>query len=375
MTRAALSDFCEFTQGGKHGLSGKHFVADGVPAYGAGGLNGFLAEPEFDKDAVILSAIGARCGKCFLATGQWASLANTQVIFPDPARADVRFLWYQLNDEGRWPRHGLAQPFIRPSDVKSHEVFLPPLDEQRRIAAILDKADALRAKRKRAIALLDSLTQSIFLEMFGDLIRNDRGFPLGPLSSWISDFESGKNLAPEAHDDDPGRLRVLKVSAVTSGTFEPKESKPLPGGYIPPEKHFVKTGDLLFSRANTAELIGATALVTQHVSGLVLPDKLWRFAWKKDEKPNPTFMHALFSSAVFRDAISKRATGTSGSMKNISKEKVLSLETGRPDRSLQDLFAQRAHQIMLSLTASTFQYSRLDLIFSSLQHRAFSGQL
>ena len=172
--RIALSDFCTIVQGGRHKLSGNNFVESGFPAYGAGGMNGLLESFEFDESAVVLSSIGARCGKCFLVDGKWSSLANTQVIRPDPKRGDCRFLWYQLNDESRWPRSGTGQPFIKPSDVKNHLVYLPPLTEQRRIAAILDKAGALCAKRSEALAHLDHLAQSVFLEMFGDPVVNPK---------------------------------------------------------------------------------------------------------------------------------------------------------------------------------------------------------
>lgn len=166
--RVALQEIAQIVGGGRLKLSGNDFLDEGFPAYGAGGLNGRLAVAEFDRSAVILSAIGARCGKCFIAEGQWTSLANTQLIFPDEKRVDVRFLWYQLNDEARWPRAGVAQPFIKPSDVKSHLVVLPPLEEQKRIAAILDQADALRRLRARALTRLNALGQAIFHEMFGD---------------------------------------------------------------------------------------------------------------------------------------------------------------------------------------------------------------
>jgi type I restriction enzyme S subunit len=127
--QAVLGDFCQIVQGGRLKLSGNDFVAQGIPAYGAGGLNGYLDVSEFDCEAVILSAIGARCGKCFHVSGYWTSLANTQIIIPDPDRADSRFLWHQLNDEKRWHRSGTGQPFIKPSDVKVHKLFLPPLEE------------------------------------------------------------------------------------------------------------------------------------------------------------------------------------------------------------------------------------------------------
>jgi type I restriction enzyme S subunit len=163
----SLHGFCRIVPGGRSKLSGDDFVATGFPAYGAGGVNGFLPEPEFDEPAVVLSSIGARCGKCFLAEGKWTSLANTQLIFPSPSRADVRFLWHQLNDELRWHRSGTAQPFIKTSDIKNQMVFLPPIEDQRRISAILDKADELRVKRRESLVLADTLAQSLFVDGLG----------------------------------------------------------------------------------------------------------------------------------------------------------------------------------------------------------------
>lgn len=160
MTEVRLDQIAVVHSGGRLKLSGDHFVEDGVPAYGAGGHNGFLDTAEYeDREALILSSIGARCGKCFYVQGSWTSLANTQVILPDRSRVDARFLWYQLNDEGRWPRSGSAQPFIKPSDVKANQVWLPALDEQLRIAAILDHADALRIKRLQALVHLGRVSE------------------------------------------------------------------------------------------------------------------------------------------------------------------------------------------------------------------------
>ena len=157
--------------------TGKDFVDDGYPAFGAGGINGFVNEYERDEDAVILSSNGARCGKCFLAFGKWTSLANTTVIIPDPNIADAKFLWYQLNDEKRWVKYGTGQPFIRPSMVKTHLVELPSIVEQRRIAAILDKAHEVKKSSKIVPYLRQQLILSIFSELFGDLRINSKSWP------------------------------------------------------------------------------------------------------------------------------------------------------------------------------------------------------
>lgn len=302
------------------------------------------------------------------------------VLRPSPD-VDAKYVFYLLWNErfrtiGEKGMTGSAGQKRVPADLlRRLEIPLPPLDEQKRIAAILDKADALRRQRRQALALLDSLTQSIFLEMFGDLIENARSFPAGRISDWVADFETGKNLAPDPDNSEPLSNRVLKVSAVTSGRFNPEESKPLPMKYVVPSHHFVRFGDLLFSRANTSELIGATALVSQQCERLVLPDKIWRFIWKGENHPNPVFIHGLFSSAPFRAALSKRATGTSGSMKNISKEKVLGIACGIPTRVLQDEFAHKVDKLGQARDFCEQQLSAIETGFASLQHRAFSGQL
>jgi type I restriction enzyme, S subunit len=270
-------------------------------------------------------------------------------------------------------RSWVNQASITKDQLASLEIPLPTLDEQRRIAAILDKADALRRKRKRALGLLNRLTQSVFASMFGDLVATQQ-FPRGAVGQWVADFETGKNLAPDPDDLSLG-YRVLKVSAVTSGNFDPDESKPLPADYIPPTSHLVQKGDLLFSRANTEELIGATALVERSYKKLVLPDKIWRFAWSRTNTPDPIFIRELFRSAPFRREISKRATGTSGSMKNISKEKVLQIGVGMPSRERQAAFSDIANQNDMVIACMAGQLAKLEQQFSSLQHRAFTGQL
>ncbi len=269
---------------------------------------------------------------------------------------------------------GASYPAVTDRIVKGSLIPLPPLNEQHQIATILDKVDALRRKRKRSLELLDSLTQSIFLEMFGNLIES-RNYPRGTIADWVADFETGKNLAPDPDAKQVNGYRVLKVSSVTSGIFLPSEAKPLPAEYEPPASHLVREGDLLFSRANTTELIGATAYVAGKYDKLVLPDKIWRFVWRDTNAPNPHFIHALFSTSAFRCELSKRATGTSGSMKNISKAKVFEIEIAVPNKDQQDKFAERSSTLEKIYSAAVGQLAVLNDQFSSLQHRAFSGQL
>jgi type I restriction enzyme S subunit len=263
----------------------------------------------------------------------------------------------------------------RPAYVAKIRIPLPPLPEQRRIAAILDKAEALRTKRRAALAKLDTLAQGIFIEMFGDPVKNAMGWPERTLASFIDGFESGKNLVADDQEDSDSVFRVLKISAVTSLEYLPHEAKALPPAYVPPESHIVQAGDLLFSRANTTDLIGATVLVRTTPPNLVLPDKLWRVIQSRTNPTDPYWLLALFRTQAFRGEIGKRATGTSGSMKNISQDKVLSIKVGFPPLDLQRSFGQRFNKIEDLVSCQRTHLLKLESIFSSLQNRAFRGEL
>jgi type I restriction enzyme S subunit len=340
-----------------------------------------LRSAQLSDGDIVFARTGATTGKSFLIQSPPdAAVFASYLIRVKPSTAVIpSYLAHFFQSKNYWSQirrktQGAAQGGVNATSLSGIEIPLPPLAEQRRIAAILDKPDALRRKRRRALELLDSLTQSIFLGMFGDLVESC-AYPRGTVSNWVADFDTGKNLAPDPDAKQIDGYRVLKVSAVTKGVFLPQESKPLPVGYEPPASHIVNEGDLLFSRANTAELIGATAYVETAHQKLVLPDKIWRFVWRETNSPNPRFVHALFSTPSFRRALTKRATGTSGSMKNISKPKVLGIEIALPTREQQDAFAARYRVIRQSLSTATMQSTMLEDQFSSLQSRAFSGQL
>ena len=94
---------------------------------------------EHEGDAIIVSAVGARCGKCFLASGKWSAVANTHVVWPDADQIDRKFLWYRINDERFWERSGSAQPFVVVRKTFERPFSLPSLPEQRKIVAEIEK--------------------------------------------------------------------------------------------------------------------------------------------------------------------------------------------------------------------------------------------
>ena len=146
---------------------------------------------------------------------------------------------------------GASYPAVPDRIIRESKIPLPILEEQKRIAAILDKADTIRRQRQDAIELTNDFVLSLFVDMFGDPNSNPNGWDTKSISEFVESFEGGKNIATDDAPSVNTKHFILKVSAVTWGEFKPEESKPVPPDFKPPDSYLVRKGDLLFSRANT----------------------------------------------------------------------------------------------------------------------------
>jgi type I restriction enzyme, S subunit len=239
---------------------------------------------------------------------------------------------------------------IRNLDYKRYlkqKITLPSLkEEQQRIVEILDRAENIRRLRQQAIETTQRIAPALFYEMFGNPVRNEKGWEEQVLADIIERFEGGRSVAASADGQDTNRYRVLKISAVTSGYYQPDESKVLPASYQPEESHIVKNGDLLFSRANTSQLVGATAYVFDTPDKMLLPDKLWRFVWKRDAVVEPLYIWAMLQTGEMRQKLSSLSSGTGGSMKNISQRKLKTMSIPLPPIELQRQYTHTYMKIL-----------------------------
>jgi type I restriction enzyme, S subunit len=293
-----------------------------------------------------------------------------------PNRLEPRYLWHWIAASTPTLMHaarGATFLQVGRRDIENLPCSPPPsLAEQRRIADILDKADAIRRKRKKAIALTEELLRSAFLEMFGDPVTNPKGWPVKPMGDVVDRLDAGWSANGDARKRTKDEYGVLKVSAVTSGTFRPEEHKAVPSSTVDRELVTPRRGDLLFSRANTRELVAATCLVERDDPQLFLPDKLWRVVPRTEVSTAP-YLRFLLAHDRFRSELTKTATGTSGSMLNVSMEKFRGLRTPCPPIVLQNEFAT---VVWRSLGAKARQQRACELtedLFGSLIAQAFSG--
>lgn len=284
---------------------------------------------------------------------------------------DPEYLFYALKNalaELSSKTHGSTMKHVVRGDFESTQVNVPPLPEQRRIVDLLSRAEGIVRLRREAEKKAAELIPALFLDMFGDPATNPKGWPVRKVSDFVSRFEGGKNIQAGSENGSP--YRILKVSAATSGIYRESESKPSPDGYSPPASHIVRVGDMLFSRANTEELVGATAIVDRTNGNTLLPDKLWRFVWA--EPVEAAYMHALFQSPHVRRELGKLSSGTSASMRNISQGKLFGLALPVAPHAWQKRFAEQAAAARSIADQQVAAMAKAQATFDALLARAFA---
>jgi type I restriction enzyme S subunit len=321
-------------------------------AYDLGFYDGEYPEKIEINDGDVLISWSASLGVYVWNRGR--ALLNQhifKVVF-DKVDIDKNYFVYAVSQklvEMGMKTHGATMKHIVKKDFDAMMIPYPSLNEQADIAINLNKVSNVIEARKQELQLLDELIKARFVEMFGDVKINPHKYKKNSIKSVLKTCEAGwsGNGTQRIRKDD--EIAVLKVSAVTKGYFIPEECKVLDDQenikkYVTPEK-----GDLLFSRANTREMVGATAIVKEDYPSLILPDKLWKIKFR--DNVNVFYMKYVLSSKSVRNQFSVVSTGTSGSMYNVSMDKFKAIEVPLPPIELQNQFADFVHQVDKSKVA------------------------
>ncbi|WP_428508720.1 restriction endonuclease subunit S [Roseateles sp.] len=352
-------------------ISQAEFTETGYPVYGANGRIGYYSQYNHEHATLLITCRGATCGTLNLSVPKAYVTGNAMALDDLSESVDLQFLYYALKHRGFHDViSGSAQPQITGEGLRKVRVPVPPLDEQRRIVDQLSRADGIVHLRHQAQQKAAALIPALCADMFGDPATNPKGLPIRTVRELVARFEGGKNL--QAASEGSTDYRILKVSAVTSGGYIEAESKPTPDDYEPPSNHIVREGDMLFSRANTEQLVGATAVVRSTNGRTLLPDKLWRFVWA--EPVEQAFMHALFQSAHVRQELGKLSSGTSASMRNISQAKLFELRLPVPPLAQQSVFARHAEGMLSIQSQQALALEKATATFDALLARAFSAE-
>lgn len=346
-----------------------------VPVFGSNGVVGTHNEPLTKGPTIVIGRKGSLGEVNFSPVPCWP-IDTTYFVDNTSTDADLRWLAYRLNGLGLTGlNRAAAVPGLNREDAYRLRLSLPPPSDQRRIAEVLDRADALRAKRRAALGLLDTLNQSTFLDLFGDPVANPKNWQLVQLEDVLDRIESGWSPTCLDRPVIDGEWGVLKLGAVTKNSYDPSQNKAVPENVMPLPELEVKKGDLLFSRKNTYELVAACALVLDTPSRLMMPDLIFRLCLRSSGGIDAAFLHQMLVYPTKRRVVQQLAGGSSGSMPNISKGRLLRLPIVKPPLPLQQTFARRVAAVEKLKAAHRASLAQLDALFASLQHRAFRGEL
>lgn len=288
---------------------------------------------------------------------------------------DPDYLYFALKSvisELESKTHGSTMKHVVRGDFEDTRVRIPSLDEQRRIVDLLSRAEGIVRLRREAQAKAQAIIPALFVDMFGDPATNPKGWSVLPLGELLSAIDSGRS--PKCHDRPRGcnEWGVLRLGAVTYCEYQDGEHKALPDDLEPDPSIEVATGDLLLSRKNTAELVGASAYVWSTAGRMLLPDLIFRLRIADPTKVAPVYLWKLLTSKSKRQALARLATGSAGSMPNISKERLRTLSVELPPLELQARFSERVRQLRSIEVQQNDALKKAEAAFHSLLARSFA---
>ncbi len=340
-------------------------------------LKGFT--PFVDRDVLL-----AKITPCF-ENGKIAHARITKrfgfgstefhVIRAQTATLDDRYIYQYLRTpsvraEGVRRMTGSAgQKRVPKAFLDALLVPLPSLQEQRRIAAVLDKADALRVQRRVAIAKLDELLQSVFIEMFGDPLTNSKGWIIQRLGDACEKVTVGIVVKPADWYVESGipaiRSLNIGVNRIIQKNFvyfnETDNTGPL-------KKTMLRAGDVVVVRSGQP---GKAAVIPPSLDGANAIDVL--IARTNKEKMLPLFLSYFVNSQAGKQLVLAEQRGQV--QKHLNVKQLSEAEIPLPPLDLQNRFAQIAEKIETQKQTMQRAAEKAETLFASLQHHAFSGKL
>ena len=292
---------------------------------------------------------------CDLFTNE--AIAALHVLDYDAADRD--YLYWALGsiDYDRLVDRAAKGKTLNKAKLKLLQIPLPPLAEQKRIAGILDAADALRAKRRQALGQLDTLLRSTFLDMFGDPVTNPMGWEKRELRD-LCRFQSGYAWKAKSFNSDGIGSPVIRIQNV--GT---ESSELIHTTEEPIERFWVERGEYLLS------LSGSFRLATWNGLGALLNQRIVKLT------PGSIVTPAYFGSELSTQLSAIEAMGRHALVNNVALSDLKTVELCLPPLDLQQRFAAIVESIEQQKTSQRAHLAELDTLFACLQSRAFRGDL
>lgn len=325
----------------------------------------------YDCECVLIAGNGDLNVKYY--NGKFDAYQRTYIIEDNSdGRLYMPYLYYFMEgyvEELRKQSIGGVIKYIKLGNLTDAIITLPTIEEQKKVVAILEKTRKILNKRVEQLTCLDTLIKARFVEMFGDPIKNEKGWDKVTLEECLLNIENGKSFVCDAQPRIGDAPAILKLSAATYGIYKPEENKAIIDENDFVDSAEVKMHDLLFTRKNTPELVGMAVYVTQTPEKLMMPDLIFRL--NTNDKCSKVYLWKLINHDLFRGQIQSIATGSAKSMSNISKERLGKIKMCLPPMELQNQFADFVQHVDKSKVVVQKSLDEIQLLFNSLMQKYF----
>ncbi|HDK6414494.1 TPA: restriction endonuclease subunit S [Klebsiella variicola] len=320
------------------------------------------------KGTIVFAKIGEAIKQNFRAVTSVEMVIDNNVmgLVPDNNIVDTNYLFYFMRSLDLYQFCGATTiPALRKSMLENIQIPLPPLSEQKRIAAILDKANSIRQKREQAIKLADGFLRAKFLEMFGTTANNIHRFPKGKIRDLVDSVNYGTSAKASI---DSGEYPILRMGNITyQGGWDFKDLKYIDLSVKEKDKFLVKEGDLLFNRTNSKELVGKTA-VYEEERPMAFAGYLIRV--RPNSIGNNYYISGYLNSTHGKITLMNMCKSIVG-MANINAQELQNIEILIPPKHLQDEYEIIYKKVKKGLSIYDKSAMQLQLLASNLSNKYF----
>ena len=336
------------------------------PIYGSGGIMGYADEFICPNNTVLIGRKGSINNPIFVDTPLW----NVDTAFGLVAKQGVllpKYLYYFcVHFDFEKLNTTVTIPSLTKANLLKIQMPVPDVSEQRTIVSTLDKLQSIITHRKQQLLKLDELVKARFVEMFGTMPQNEKGWETGKIRDIVSEVRYGSSR--KAAEGDSGRYPYLRMNNITyGGELDLTDTKTIdvPEDELP--KCSVKRGDVLFNRTNSRELVGKTCVYNRDelmvLAGFVVRVRV-------NEKVTPEFLSAFLNTDFSKRmllSMCKEAIGQA----NINAQELQGIAIYIPPLELQKQFTEFLERINKSKVAVQKALDEAQLLFDSLMQEYF----
>lgn len=328
----------------------------------------------FPKDTILFakSGMSSKKGRIYKLEKP-AYVVNHLAAITPSIEVDPVFLLYWFK---KHPPSNLinddSYPSIRLSDIQKLKITIPSINIQKQVAEVLDKADELRQKKKQANAKLDEFLQAIFLDMFGNPVRNPKGWSVNELKNDLIEVQNGLSRRRKIPEN-IGQI-VLRLREIRANEIDYSDVNRIPLDNKEANKYKVDINDMLFIRVNgNKDYVGRCAVYKGHEEDVYFNDHIMRVKLNSN-KLKPCFLSRFLNSDYGKMEIQKQIK-TSAGQYTISQQGLEKISLYYPPLDLQNKFAEIVEKVEKQKAKNEAQIQKLDDLFNSLLQRAFKGEL